>query len=100
MGVVARAVRGAGSSAVAIKFIKVARLGHRDAAKRLIREARAAAKLQSPHSVKVLEVAETEDGAPFIVMEHLEGETFAEHLRRHGALAVALACRWIEQVCD
>jgi serine/threonine-protein kinase len=100
MGVVARAVRIDDGRAVAIKFIKVARLGHRDAAKRLIREASAAARLESPHAVKVFEVAALDDGAPFVVMEYLEGCTFAEHLHEHGPLPIARACRWIEQICS
>jgi eukaryotic-like serine/threonine-protein kinase len=99
MGVVALATRTVDGRAVAIKFIKLARLGHRDAAMRLMREARSAAKLESPHAVKVFEVAATDDGSPFVVMEYLEGETVADHLRRHGPLAIALACDWVEQVC-
>src|SRR5690606_31953255 len=51
------------------------------------REARLAATLRSVHVVQVLDdgVDET-TGAPFIVMELLEGETLAERLRRIGRL--------------
>jgi serine/threonine protein kinase len=43
------------------------------AAARLLREARAAAKLDHPNICSVYEVGET-DGSPFIAMQHVEGE--------------------------
>jgi eukaryotic-like serine/threonine-protein kinase len=100
MGVVAKATRLDDDSAVAIKFIKLARLAQRDAVQRFHREAGAAAQLESPHAVRVFEIATTDDGTPFVVMEFLEGQTFAEHLQQHGPLPIALACRWLTQVCS
>jgi TolB-like protein len=55
-----------------------------DAKARLWREARAAASVNHPHVCGVYEIGEVE-GEIYVAMEHLEGETLAERLRR-GAL--------------
>ena len=69
---------------------------------RFLREARLAARLSHPNIVGVYDVGE-DDGLPFIVMEHVEGQTLADLLRRRGRLepdeAVALtlqACAGLE----
>ena len=78
---------------VAIKFIAADRLGDPDARRRLIREAQAAAALDHPSICAVHEVVDSVT-RPFIVMQHVEGETLARRLER-GPLpsseAVALA---------
>src|SRR6188768_1950135 len=51
-------------------------------AKRLRLEARAAARLAHPSIVRVFDVAVTDDGDPFIVMELLSGESLAQLLAR------------------
>ncbi len=64
---------------VAIKLLR----GHDPSlARRLKLEARAAARLAHPAMVRVLDVAATEEGEPFIVMELLTGETLADALAR------------------
>jgi serine/threonine protein kinase len=55
-----------------------------EVARRFLREARAAAQLRSVHVAQVLDHGESEGGAPYIVMELLEGETLAERLERDG----------------
>jgi eukaryotic-like serine/threonine-protein kinase len=63
--------------------IKLLRRGHDPRlAQRLKLEARAAARIAHPAIVRVLDVATTEDGDPFIVMELLTGETLADALAR------------------
>lgn len=52
---------------------------------RFLREARAMAKISSPHVVTVHQVGE-ENGLPFLVMELLEGEDLAARLKRVGPL--------------
>jgi eukaryotic-like serine/threonine-protein kinase len=65
---------------------------------RFAREARAAASLSHPNVVGVFDVGEAE-GRPFIVMEHVEGQTLEERLRRDGALAPSEVCRIGRQIC-
>jgi eukaryotic-like serine/threonine-protein kinase len=57
--------------------------------KRFLREARAAAAVKHPNVVELREVQEGDDGAPFLVMELLEGETLGRRLKRLGALSTA-----------
>jgi len=55
--------------------------------KRFEREARLAASLDHPGVCRILEIGE-QDGAPYIAMELLEGESLAERMKR-GALPMA-----------
>jgi serine/threonine protein kinase len=64
---------------------------------RFAREARAAASLSHPNVVGVFDAGEA-DGRPFIVMEHVEGRTLEERLRRDGALTPKEVCRIGRQV--
>jgi eukaryotic-like serine/threonine-protein kinase len=71
---------------VAIKFIKPQFSVAPDARRRFEIEARAAAKLQSKHAVKVYDYGVTEGGTPYIVMECLEGESLSDALIRRGPM--------------
>ena len=66
---------------VAIKFLPSESTADSQAKRRLIREARAAAKLDHPNICAIHEVGE-EDGRSFIVMQYLEGETLASRIAR------------------
>ena len=66
---------------VAIKFLPQESTADEQAKKRLVREARAAAKLDHPNICAIHEVDE-EDGRSFIVMQYLEGETLAKLIQR------------------
>ncbi|HKO90735.1 MAG TPA: protein kinase, partial [Polyangiaceae bacterium] len=57
---------------VAIKFLLPDFSKHSEAKERFTREARAAAKIQSEHVARVIDVATLETGAPYMVMEFLE----------------------------
>jgi serine/threonine protein kinase len=59
---------------------------------RTLREARAAARMTSPHVVTVYDVVD-EDDRPWIVMEWLDAPTLAEAIREGGALEPAAAAR-------
>jgi len=58
---------------------------------RFLREIEVAAAIGHPNVVQVLDAGERPDGAPFIVLEFLHGETLGDLLRRDGAVESAFA---------
>lgn len=64
-----------------------------------MREARAAVALSSEHVARVYDVGTLPSGAPFIVMEYLEGETLAARLTARAPLDVAEVITIAKQVC-
>jgi len=100
MGVVVAAVHVQLEQRVAIKFVRDEALGNSDAVQRFLREARAAVKLKSEHAAKVLDVGTLESGAPYMVMEYLEGSDLGAVLADHGTLTVQAAAEWIVQACE
>jgi serine/threonine protein kinase len=70
---------------VAIKLLADNLGDHAAFRARFVREARLAARLAHPNVVAVFDVGE-EEGRPYIVMEHVDGETLADLLRRRGPL--------------
>src|SRR5690242_18058124 len=81
--------------------IKLMRSGDRDvdARARMLREARAASALNHPGIVTVHEIGE-EDGRTYIVMELVEGKTFAQRLAEAGRLAPIEAVELCAHVAD
>jgi predicted ATPase len=74
MGVIYRAQDTVLERPVALKLLTQAGPGAEGHA-RLLREARAAARLNHPNIVNVFDAGEAEDGTPFIVMEWVDGQT-------------------------
>src|SRR6185369_10475723 len=83
---------------VAIKRPLPAAQADSQAARRLLTEARAAARLDHPHICGIYEVGES-DGTPFIVMPVVDGETLASRLGS-GPLAIIDALTIAAQVAD
>jgi len=81
--------------------VKVLRPGGGETAdirkRRFLREARVAARLRSPHVVRVFDIVAGDGDLPYIVMELLEGETLAERVQRDGPLPVRDAVEFIRQ---
>ncbi|MBX3261792.1 MAG: protein kinase [Labilithrix sp.] len=100
MGVVMGAVDTSLGRAVAIKFLAPHKASREGAVARFLREARAAAAIQSEHVVRVFEASTLPNGAPFIVMEHLRGVDLAQLLQRRGALPIDEACDLLLQACE
>ncbi len=71
-----------------------------DGVQRFLREAQAVAKLRSEHVVRVLDVGALPDGAPYIVMEYLEGHDLAAHVHKRGRLSVEETIDFVVQACD
>jgi serine/threonine protein kinase len=66
---------------VAIKVLPWSLVGDADARQRFAREARAIAALSHPHICPLFDVG-YQDGADYLVMEYLEGESLADRLAR------------------
>jgi serine/threonine-protein kinase len=64
---------------------------------RFRREARAAARLQHPHVVTVIDAGE-DDGHPYIVFECVDGETLKDRIRRLGPLRPAEAVAYAIEI--
>jgi eukaryotic-like serine/threonine-protein kinase len=67
---------------------------------RLLMEARAAARLESDHAVRIFDVGHTEQGDPYLVMEHLEGCSLAELCRAAAVVSADEAVLWVLQTCE
>jgi serine/threonine-protein kinase len=100
MGVVVAASQLALDRMVAIKLIRPEFAGDPMAVERLLREARAAASIQSEHVARVLDVGMLESGVPFIVMEYLEGDDLQTLIERDGPLPVADAVDVMLEACE
>ncbi|MBK6579727.1 MAG: serine/threonine protein kinase [Sandaracinaceae bacterium] len=82
---------------VAVKLLLPQQL-HGAARKRFEREARMAGSIGHPSIVKVFDLGHREDGAPYLVMEYLKGESLADRLETYGALDVAECVTIMTQV--
>jgi serine/threonine-protein kinase len=83
---------------VVVKFISADLVKNPDALARFKREAAAASSVKSPHVVQMLDHGFTEQGVPFIVMEHLEGHDLGVHLEAHGRLEPAQVSAIVSQL--
>jgi serine/threonine-protein kinase len=101
MGVVVAARHLHLNDQVALKFMLPAVLTvDATAGKRFLREAQVVFRLRSEHVTRVLDVGTLEDGAPYIVMEYLEGMTLAELVLGRGPLPLARAVDYVLQACE
>jgi eukaryotic-like serine/threonine-protein kinase len=100
MGIVVAATHVQLDRKVAIKFLLPAALANPDIVARFSREARAASKIESEHVARVIDVGVLESGAPFMVMEHLEGRDLAARVAEQGVLSVEEMARYVLQACE
>ena len=98
MGVVYRAEDTRLGRAVAIKLIHGGAAISAATRQRFEREARTVAALNHPHICAVYDVG-SEGGADYLVMEYVEGETLAAHLKK-GPLELVAALKIACQVAD
>lgn len=100
MGVVVAAQHVDLGQRYAIKFLLPTGLTQEEAVTRFLREARASAQLKSEHVARVHDVGSMENGAPYMVMEYLEGTDLKALLTKEGPLPADLAMAYLAQVCD
>src|SRR3954465_12842347 len=100
MGMVVSALHLQLEERVAIKFLLPEALANAEAVARFGREARAAVKIKSEHVARVIDVGALETGAPYLVMEYLEGGDLSQVLARRGPLPVDEAVEYVLQACE
>ncbi|MCA9631244.1 MAG: protein kinase [Myxococcales bacterium] len=69
-------------------------------ADRLVREARASARMTHPAIVRVFDVGTTSHGDPFLVMELLKGQSLADYILQHGRLSATRAVQLLLPIAD
>ena len=98
MGVVYRARDTRLDRFVAIKLLPPEQMANPDRKRRFVQEAKAASALNHPNIVTIHEI-DADDGADFIVMEHVEGSPLNRLIPEHG-LPVAQALAYALQIAD
>jgi len=81
MGIAVQAMHLQLQQPVALKFLLPEVLGNREIVQRFLREAQATVRLKSEHVARVLDVGSLETGAPYMVLEYLEGTDLASYPR-------------------
>jgi serine/threonine-protein kinase len=82
---------------VAVKVLHSEISQDASALERFRREARTVAQLSHPNIVMVIDAGE-DDGRPYIVFEHIQGETLKERIRRTGPLPVSEAVAYAIEI--
>lgn len=100
MGVVFAALHIDLDQPIAVKILHEYAAYDQAAISRLLREARAAAKISSSHVVRVMDVGAFPEGGAYIAMELLEGRDLADILQQNGPIPVAEAVDYLVEVCD
>jgi serine/threonine-protein kinase len=100
MGEVYEALDIARQNPAAVKLLLSTHLANAQYVERFAREAKAAAALDSPHVVKVLEVGTVAEGVPYIAMERLEGRELAALLQDRRSLPLPEVVELVEQTAQ
>jgi serine/threonine-protein kinase len=85
---------------VALKVLRPEYVLHEDLNARFINEARAASAIKSPRIVDTLDVGTLPNGAPYFVMEYVDGETLASLLDREGHVEANMALDIARQLAE
>ena len=100
MGRVYRAEQTTLGRTVAIKVIHPHLLGDEQTVARFYTEARAASRLNHPHSVSVIDFGRTEDGILYLAMEFLKGKDLALVMHEEDPLPFKRICDILVSVLD
>ncbi len=99
MGVVYKAEHVHIGKFVALKLLHGELGAHRSVARRFRREAEAASRLSSPHTVQIFDYGES-DGLIYIAMEYIDGEDLGRLLERKGQIPYPRAARICAQIAS
>ncbi len=100
MGVVYEAIHTRIQQRVAIKMLLPEVMELPEVVPRFEREARAAGKLKSDNTARVLDVDLSENGLPYMVMEFLDGVDLGQLLEKNGALPIQESVDYVLQACN
>ena len=100
MGVVVAATHVALKQRVALKFMLPGKAAGQEQHARFLREAQAAVRLRTQHVARVSDVGTLESGAPYMVMELLDGRDLEAVLHERGPLPIAEAVDYVLQACE
>ncbi|NOZ00949.1 MAG: serine/threonine protein kinase [Deltaproteobacteria bacterium] len=99
MGAVYRAFQHSMDREVALKVMRRDLASNTEAVKRFFREAKAASKLNNPHTITVFDFGQTDDGLLYIVMELLHGRPLARVQKENpGPMEPSRALNIVNQV--
>src|SRR5215470_2735426 len=98
MGVVVKAMHLQLNQPVAMKFLLPEVLGNPQVVQRFLREAQAAVRLKSEHVARVIDVGSLETGAPYMVLEYLDGTDLSAFPR--GQLTIGGIVDLVLQACE
>jgi serine/threonine protein kinase len=100
MGVVVAARDEQRDLLVVLKFMADDALKDPDLVLRFLRDGRAVERLCSEHVARITDVGTLESGAPYRVMEHLEGSDLSAVLQSEGPQPIGSAADYIVQACE
>jgi serine/threonine-protein kinase len=100
MGVVVAAKHMQLEQKVALKFLRPEAMQSKEAVERFLREARAAVRLRSEHVAKVTDVGTLDSGAPYMVMEFLDGADLSRVVQATGSITIEEAVYFVLQACE
>jgi serine/threonine-protein kinase len=85
---------------VAIKVLLPEWAGDAEVVRRFVREGRTATRIKSEHVVRVFDVGTLDSGAPYLVLEYLEGHNLEDIVTNWGPVAVPTAIDWVLQAAE
>lgn len=100
MGLVFRASQPMISRSVALKVVRPELLSHPDAAEKLLTEACVLSQFQNDHVCRILDAGRLEDGAPYLVLEYLDGTDLRVLLNRERRIEPARAVDWMMDLLE
>ncbi len=98
-GAVYKCTQLAMNQTVAVKVLRNEHLSSVEHVKRFTREAQAVSKLKHPNTIHTFDFGTHTDGALYLAMEFLEGETLADRLDANGVIYWETLVRIATQVC-
>jgi serine/threonine protein kinase len=100
LAVVLSAIHSGLDQRVAIKMLLPEWAHDDDVVERFLREGRAATRIKSEHVVRVFDVGQLGNGAPYLVLEYLEGYNLEEVISTWEPLPVRTAIDWVLQAAE